>query len=59
MYSLACRDAGLDCNYVAKGQDTDEVMKMAMDHVSKAHPEKVEEMEKMPKEKAMAMVKEE
>lgn len=58
MYNLACRDAGLDCNYMAKGQTREEAMKMGMEHVKKAHPEKVAEMEKMPKEEVMALIKE-
>lgn len=58
MYSLACCDAGFDCGFVAKGQTKDEVMKMGMEHVKKVHPEKAEEMEKMPREEAMAIIKE-
>jgi predicted small metal-binding protein len=36
-YTLACRDAGLDCNYVAKGKTKDELMKNVAEHGKKVH----------------------
>ena len=59
MYTLACQDAGMDCDYVAKGQTMDETIKTGMEHVKKAHPEKMRIMEKMPREEMMNMIKEE
>lgn len=58
MYTLSCRDAGVDCDFVAKGETMDEVLETGMDHVKKTHPEKVKEMESMPKEKLLNLVKE-
>ena len=52
MYSLSCKDMGIEkCNYVAMGETKDEVMKMASDHFTKAHPKEAKEMmDKMSKE---------
>jgi len=58
MYSLACRDAGLDCSFVAKGENKKEVLQMGMEHVKKVHPEKAMEMEEMSEEESLKMVKE-
>ena len=37
MKKLACRDLGLDCNYVVTGATEDEVMQKAGEHGKKAH----------------------
>jgi predicted small metal-binding protein len=36
-----CRDAGMNCDYVAKGMTNDEVMKKAGEHAEKVHQLKV------------------
>ena len=37
MKKLACRDLGLDCNYVVTGATEDEVMQKAGEHGKKVH----------------------
>jgi predicted small metal-binding protein len=32
-----CRDAGLNCDFVARGNSNDEIVKQAGDHAKKAH----------------------
>ena len=36
-YKLACKDTGVDCPFVAKGETMDEMMKDAVKHVKKEH----------------------
>jgi len=36
-----CRDAGMNCDYVAKGMTNDEVLKKAGEHAAKVHQLKV------------------
>ena len=35
--TIVCRDIGMDCNYVARGETADEVMEKEADHVDKVH----------------------
>jgi predicted small metal-binding protein len=35
--TLACRDLGLDCDFIAMGEDADEVLASAADHAEEAH----------------------
>ena len=35
--SLACRDIGMDCGFVAKGKNDEKVMKKAAKHLKKKH----------------------
>jgi len=58
MKTLACRDAGMNCDYVAKGETMEELKKNSMDHVAAEHPDKVEEVKGMTDEQMMGMVKE-
>lgn len=37
MKTITCRDAGIDCNYVAQGQTNEEVMKNAAEHGRQKH----------------------
>jgi predicted small metal-binding protein len=37
MKDFHCRDAGMDCDYVAKGKSNDEILKKAGDHAQKVH----------------------
>jgi predicted small metal-binding protein len=36
-YTLACRDSGVDCPYVARGETVEEVMQDAAKHVKEVH----------------------
>lgn len=50
---LSCRDLGMDCDYVIKGENDEEVIKGAMEHATEVHPEMLatittsEQMEQM------------
>jgi predicted small metal-binding protein len=44
MKTLACKDLGADCGFVAKGETADEVVKKMADHAAKAHKDKAGEM---------------
>lgn len=37
MKALSCKDAGINCNFVAHGKTNDEVLKQAADHGKKVH----------------------
>lgn len=36
-YTLACKDAGIDCSFVAKGESKEEVFKLAAEHGKTVH----------------------
>ncbi|MFH1646216.1 MAG: DUF1059 domain-containing protein [Chloroflexota bacterium] len=36
-YTLACRDAGVDCDFVARGETEEEVLAEGIKHVKKVH----------------------
>jgi len=38
MKSLACKDLGIRCEYVAKGDTTNEVIGNASEHLGRSHP---------------------
>lgn len=42
---LRCRDVGMDCNFVARGQTEEELLKEAAEHAQSAH-----NMDEIPKE---------
>jgi predicted small metal-binding protein len=44
MRTLACRDVGLDCNYIIEGETEEEVIKNAKQHVWEIHANNPEEM---------------
>jgi predicted small metal-binding protein len=44
MKSLACRELGTDCSYVATGNTVDEVKKAGLSHVRVAHPDLLKSM---------------
>jgi predicted small metal-binding protein len=44
MKRLACRDVGLDCDYIIKGETEEEIMKNAVQHAWEIHAIKPEEM---------------
>jgi predicted small metal-binding protein len=58
MFSLSCRDMGMDCDFVADGASKEEVMQKAMQHSMQAHGMSEADMTPDMKEKAMSMMKE-
>lgn len=36
-YTLACRDFGVDCDFVAKGETEEEALQAGAKHVKEAH----------------------
>jgi len=36
-FTLACKDAGVDCPYVARGETEEEVLQEAAKHVKEVH----------------------
>ena len=53
MKTISCKDMGVDCGYVAKGETAEEAVNKLNAHATKAHPEVVEEMSKKMSEKEM------
>lgn len=47
MKALACKDFGIKCNYVAKGDTSKEVINNASEHVKRNHPKSWPKIEKM------------
>lgn len=41
MRDFHCRDAGLDCDFVARGQSNDEILKQVGKHAESSHQMKV------------------
>jgi predicted small metal-binding protein len=37
MYVLVCRDSGLDCDFIIKGETKDEFLKNGADHAMQIH----------------------
>ena len=37
MYSISCRDAGVDCDFQARGATVDEIMQLCADHGIQEH----------------------
>jgi predicted small metal-binding protein len=46
MMKFACKDLGIDCNFVATGATKEEVMKKAMDHGNVVHADLMKNMSK-------------
>ncbi len=42
MKTLACKDMGVECDFVAKGSTNEEVKRKMMDHAGEAHPELID-----------------
>jgi len=36
-YTLACKDAGITCPYIARGETEEEVLQESIKHVKEAH----------------------
>ena len=58
MFTLACKDMGVDCPFVAEGATKEEAMKASADHAMSAHGMTAESMTPEMKAKAESMVKE-
>ena len=44
MLTVSCRDVGMDCDYVCKGETEEEIMKNAEQHAVQDHHYKAEEI---------------
>lgn len=44
MLRLLCRETGLDCDYVIKGETKEEILKNGAEHAMKVHGMKVEDI---------------
>ena len=44
MEKFACKNLGMDCDFVAEGATKEEVMKMAMEHGSVVHADMMKDM---------------
>ena len=55
MKTLSCREAGCECDYVAKGETEEEVMRDAVRHGIEEHGKKEENMTQM-KEMLRALI---
>lgn len=53
---VSCRDMGVSCDFVAKGETIDEIVKQVKDHAMDKHPEKWEEMKNMSDEEMKKMI---
>jgi predicted small metal-binding protein len=47
MKTLSCKDAGCDCDYIAKGETEEDVMKDAAQHGMKEHGKTEQDMNQM------------
>ncbi len=52
---LACRDMGMNCDFVANGDTNEEVMKQLSEHGMTVHAEEIQKMN-MPKDEMMKMM---
>jgi predicted small metal-binding protein len=55
MKTLSCREAGCECDYIAKGETEEEVIRDAAGHGIKEHGKKQEDMTQM-KEMLRALI---
>lgn len=46
MKTIACKDAGMDCDFIATGTTDEEVMGKAMEHLESVHSDKLADMAK-------------
>jgi predicted small metal-binding protein len=56
MKTLSCREVGCECDYIAKGETEEEVIRDAANHGIKEHGQKEEDMTQM-KEMLRALVR--
>ncbi|MBI5575493.1 MAG: DUF1059 domain-containing protein [Deltaproteobacteria bacterium] len=36
-YTISCKEAGVDCNFVSEGKTEEELLRNVQEHVKKAH----------------------
>ncbi len=48
MKQFACKDLGMDCDFVASGNTVDEVKKKAIEHAQMIHPDIMKKMAPTP-----------
>lgn len=46
MKTLACKDMGVECDFVGKADTAEEVVQIVSEHATQAHPDKIAEMSK-------------
>jgi predicted small metal-binding protein len=44
MLALLCRETGLDCDYIIKGETEEEILKNGAEHVIQVHDMKIEDI---------------
>lgn len=54
MKKLGCKDMGVSCDFVATGENADDVKKMLVDHAMKEHKDMFEKMSQDDKDAMMA-----
>lgn len=64
MKTLACKDMGVNCEYIAKGKSDDEAVNAMFEHAEKSHMNEIKKMretmdDKAIKDKMRGQVKEE
>jgi predicted small metal-binding protein len=52
MKQFACKDLGMDCDFVATGNTVDEVKKKVMEHAQARHADTLKKMTATPEQKA-------
>jgi len=54
---LACKDLGMDCGFVAKGENMDELMESGIKHGKKVHSYTDKQLKEMESHKMMKKIK--
>jgi predicted small metal-binding protein len=57
MLSLACRDAGFDCDRIVRGETEEEIMKSVSEHAMKVHNMKPEDLTPELMEKIKSLIR--
>ena len=58
MLSLACRDAGFDCDRVVRGETEEDIMKSVSEHAMSVHDMKPEDLTPELMEKIKSLIRE-
>ena len=57
MKTLACREAGFDCDYIVTGETVEEIFQKGGEHATKEHGMKEEDITPEFKEKLRGLIK--
>lgn len=57
MKQLSCKALGADCDFVAKGQTDEDVIRQVQEHAKTDHPDEWTQMQKMSNEEKNKMMK--